>query len=149
MPGPGSYVADVTEGIASVEELPAPRVSERSRDYRRRSCPQCGGKTYRMRKLERRLHDLGDRDRPHEIHLIVSQHKCPACKVYFLADTSDLAASGSHYTHAVVQTAVRLVVEDGLPYRLAAWHMWRDHRVHVPFATIQNWVEAAGEKSGC
>jgi hypothetical protein len=41
--------------------------------------------------------------------------------------------------------AVRLVAEDGLPYRPASWHLWRDHRVFVPFATIQNWVEA-GEK---
>jgi hypothetical protein len=36
--------------------------------------------------------------------------------------------------------------EDGLPYRSASWHLWRDHRVFVPYATIQNWVEAAGEK---
>jgi len=42
---------------------------------------------------------------------------------------------------------VRLVAEDGLPYRAASWHLWRDHRVFVPFATLQNWVEAAGEKS--
>ena len=32
--------------------------------------------------------------------------------------------------------AVRLVVEDGLPYRPASWHLWRDHRVFVPFATL-------------
>jgi hypothetical protein len=41
---------------------------------------------------------------------------------------------------------VRLVVEDGLPYQAASWHLWRDHRVFVPFATIQNWVEAGGKK---
>jgi hypothetical protein len=39
-------------------------------------------------------------------------------------------------------------VEDGLPYQAASWHLWRDHRVFVPFATIQNWVEAGGEKGG-
>jgi hypothetical protein len=27
---------------------------------------------------------------------------------------------------------VRCVVEDGLPYRTASWHLWRDHRVFVP-----------------
>jgi hypothetical protein len=43
--------------------------------------------------------------------------------------------------------AVRLVAEDGLPYRAASWHLWRDHRVFVPYATIQNWVEAAGGKN--
>jgi hypothetical protein len=53
---------------------------------------------------------------------------------------------GSHYTQRVIALAVRLVVEDGLPYRLASWHLWRDHRVFVPFATLQNWVEAGGKK---
>jgi hypothetical protein len=37
-------------------------------------------------------------------------------------------------------------VEDGLPYQAASWHLWRDHRVFVPFATIQNWVEGGGKK---
>ena len=46
----------------------------------------------------------------------------------------------------VMDLAVRLVVEDGFPYRRASWHLWRDHRVFVPFATIQNWVEAGGKK---
>ena len=38
------------------------------------------------------------------------------------------------------------IIEDDMPYRMASWHLWRDHRVFVPWATIQNWVEAAGEK---
>jgi hypothetical protein len=50
------------------------------------------------------------------------------------------------YTRRVQQQAIRLVAEDGLPYQAASWHLWRDHRVFVPYATIQNWVEAAGEK---
>jgi hypothetical protein len=41
-----------------------------------------------------------------------------------------------------------LVIEDGLPYRSASWTLWREHRVFVPYATIQNWVEAGGEKGG-
>jgi hypothetical protein len=61
---------------------------------------------------------------------------------------SDYALPKAHYTHRVVSLAVRLVVEDGLPYQAASWHLWRDHRVFVPFATIQNWVEAGGEKGG-
>jgi hypothetical protein len=32
--------------------------------------------------------------------------------------------------------AVRLVVEDGLPYRLASWHLWRSS-CFVPYATIK------------
>src|SRR5215510_9445365 len=75
-----------------------------------------------------------------------SQHYCTKCRKYFHADLSDLAPPGAQYTHRVIELAVRLVVEDGLPYRPASWHLWRDHRVFVPFATIQNWVEAGGKK---
>ena len=60
---------------------------------------------------------------------------------------TDLAPPKSAYTNVVIELAVRLVVDDGLPYRNASWHLWRDHRVFVPFATIQNWVEAAGKKN--
>jgi hypothetical protein len=75
-------------------------------------------------------------------------HFCTRCRKYFNADMTDLADPGSHYTRRVVDTAVRLVVEDGLPYRTASWSLWRDHRVFVPYATIQNWVEDGGEKGG-
>ena len=60
---------------------------------------------------------------------------------------SDLADPRAKYTRRVVHFAVRLVVEDGLPYQSASLHLWRDHRVFVPWATIQNWVEATGKKS--
>jgi hypothetical protein len=95
------------------------------------------------------LHDLGDAraGRPLEMHVTCSQHRCPRCGTHFNADLSDLAPPGGRYTHRVVFTAVRLVVEDGLGYRAASWHLWRDHRVFVPWATIQNWAEAAGGKS--
>ena len=150
MPGPGEYVADRTEGITRVEDLPKAKVVERSRNYPRRQCPQCGHSCYRNRTVERTLHDLGDlvSGRPREIQLSYSQHFCCKCKRYFNAETSDLAAPKSHYTHRVIALAVRLVVEDGLPYRAASWHLWRDHRVFVPFATIENWVEAGGKKGG-
>src|SRR5207253_3633257 len=32
-------------------------------------------------------------------------------------------------------------------YRPASWHLWRDHRVFVPFGTMQNWVEAGEKKA--
>jgi ribosomal protein S27AE len=146
--GPGRYVGDVTEGITRVEDLPQAKVSQRRRNYRRRLCPECGRSAYRVRTVVRRLHDLGDPvcGRPRDIQITYSQHHCPGCGVYFNADMDDLALPKSHYTHRVVHAAVRLVVEDGLPYRLASWHLWREHRVFVPFATIQNWVEAGGKK---
>jgi hypothetical protein len=36
---PGRYLADGTEGITRVEDLPPPLVVFRSRNYRRRPCP--------------------------------------------------------------------------------------------------------------
>ena len=149
MPGPGIYLPDATEGVRRVEDLPAPHIVRRSRNYPRRKCPDCGHSAYRLRTVTRKLHDLGDciGGRPRELHVTYSQHRCPRCNRYFNADMSDLALPGSHYTHRVVAIAIRVVVEDGLPYRPASWHLWRDHRVFVPFATIQNWVEASGEKS--
>ena len=146
---PGIYTPDRTEGITRVEDLPTPLVERRSRSYRRRRCPCCGRSCYRDTRGRRVLHDLGDplRDRPRDLQVVYSKHRCEACRHYFSADLSDLAPPGGHYTRRVVTLAVRLVVEDGLPYRSASWHLWRDHRVFVPFATIQNWVEAAGGKS--
>jgi hypothetical protein len=60
MNGPGDYVADATEGIVRVEDLPPPRIERRSRVYRRRRCPFCGGKARRCGMAHRVLHDLGD-----------------------------------------------------------------------------------------
>lgn len=150
MPGVGEYRPDTSEGITRVEDLPRPKIVRRSRSFRRRPCPICGHSAYRDRQVRRTLHDVGDiiSGRPREIHLSYSQHFCTKCRRPFNADVSDLAAPGSHYTHRVVSLAVRLVVEDGLPYRAASWHLWRDHRVFVPYATIQNWVEAGGKKGG-
>jgi len=149
MIGPGVYVPDITEGITRVEDLPKAKVVRRSRNHRRRPCPYCRRSAYRLRTVQRVLHDLGDclSGRPRDLVVTYSQHRCPRCNRYFNADMDDLALPKSHYTHRVVALAVRLVVEDGLPYRSASWHLWRDHRVFVPWGTIQNWVEATGKKS--
>ncbi|WP_237722794.1 hypothetical protein [Singulisphaera acidiphila] len=130
--------------------MPKPNLSLRSRNYRRRPCPHCGHSSYRDRRARRSLHDLGAplTGRPRDIVVLYSQHYCTRCRKYFNANMADLAEPGSHYTRRGVDTAVRLVVEDGLPYRTAGWTLWRDHRVFVPYATIQNWVEAGGEKGG-
>ena len=149
MPGPGEYRPDATEGITRIDDLPKPNVSLRSRNYRRRACPRCGHSSYRDSRGRRTLHDLGDplTGRPRDLVVLYSRHFCSKCRKYFNADMTDLAHPGGHYTRRVVDTAVRLVVEDGLPYRAAGWALWRDHRVFVPYATIQNWVEAGGKKA--
>ena len=150
MSGPGRYLSDRTEGIVRPEDLPAARSVQRSRNFSHRRCPSCGKRCYRNDTRTRSLHDVGDlvSGRPKEIHVVYSLHHCTKCRRSFSADTSDYALPKCRYTHRVVALAVRLVVEDGLPYQTASWHLWRDHRVFVPYATIQNWVEAGGKKSG-
>lgn len=140
---------DATEGIIRVKYFFKPKIIKLSRDFRRQPCPQCGHSSYRHRRARRVLKDLGDlaSGRPHEIHLAYSVHYCTQCDIYFNSDMSDLALPKSHYTHRVVEVAVRLVVEDSLSYLAAHCHLYHDHHVDVPSATIQNWIEA-GRKKG-
>jgi hypothetical protein len=146
--GPGVYRPDPSEGMTAIADLPQPERVPYSRNDKRHACPRCGHVAYRDKQSQRTLHDLGNLDLwcPRDLVITYSQHYCTKCRKYFNADLSDLAPPGSHYTHRVIDLAVRIVVEDGLPYRPASWHLWRDHRVFVPFATIQNWVEAGGKK---
>ena len=139
---------DPTEGMTDVKDLPPSKIVLLDYNYERAPCPTCGHQSYRHTHGPRTLHDLGDLDSGRPIDLLVtySHHYCSPCRKHFNADLSALAPPGSHYTRRVIQMAVRLVVEDSVPYRPASWHLWRDHRVFVPFATIQNWVEAGGKK---
>ena len=149
MPIIGEYVPDITEGITNVEDLPKSKLERQSRNHKRRKCPNCGHSAYRDKVCTRTLHALGDlkSNRPIDIEITHSQHYCSKCRKYFNVDLTDLADPCCRYTRRVVHLSVRLVVEDGLPYRAASWHLWRDHRVFVPWATIQNWVESTGKKS--
>lgn len=143
------YGSEERSGIIQPEDLPKPIIKKVSRSFRRRICPMCGKSCYRDTKGTRVVHDLGDsyRGRPRDIHMKYSKHRCEQDKIYFNSDMSDIAPPGARYTHRVISMSLRLVIEDGLPYRSASWHLWRDHRVFVPFATVQNWVEEAGKKS--
>ena len=148
MSGPGLYRPDPSEGITRPEDLPQPQIISSCRDAKRHPCPRCGHQASRDKRQQRTLHDLGDRDAwcPRDLVVTSAQHSCTQCGKYFSRDLSDLAPPDSHDTHRVIDLAVRLVAEDGLPYRPARWHLWRDHRVFVRFATIQHWVEAGGKK---
>ena len=145
--GPGAYRPDPTAGIPAMAALPQPEMVPYSRHDQRNVCPRCGHGAYRDKQSQRTLHDVGNLALwcPRERVVTYSQHDCTKCRTYCHADLSDLAPPGSHYTHRVLDLAVRLVVEDGVPYRPARWPLWRDHRVFVPCATIQNWVEAGGK----
>jgi hypothetical protein len=147
---PGEYIPDLSEGITQVENLPPPHILKRRRNARSRPCPRCGQAAGRYTTDTRTLHDLGDprTQRPIDLFVTFSRHRCLGCGRCFAVDLSDLARPRCLYTRRVQDLAVRLVCEDGLPYQTASWHLWRDHRVFVPFATIQNWVEEAGKKKG-
>ena len=93
--------------------------------------------------------DLGDlRTRqPQDLQITSAPYDCTPCRCSCTTALSDLAPSQSASTHRVIDMAVRVVVEDGLPYRPARGHVWRDHRVLVPCATIHNGVEAREKKA--
>jgi hypothetical protein len=134
--------------MTAIADLPPPEIVPYSRPYERQACPRCTHQASRDKQFQRRLHDLGNLDvwYPRDLVVTYSQHYCTKCRKDLNADLSDLAPPGGQYPHRVIDLAVRLVVEDGLPYRPASWHLWRDHRVFVPFATMQTWVEAGGKK---
>jgi len=148
--GPGEYVPHPCEGMVNPAQLPPPLREAVGRDADQCVCPRCQQRVSRLRRMCQCLHDLGDprSGRPRELTVRYAQYHCRQCGLYFSTDLRELCPPRSRYTHRVVQQAIRLVVEDNCPYRPASWQLWRDHRVFVPFATIQNWVEAAGEKSG-
>jgi len=114
------------------------------------SCSQCHTPLPKKCTDTRKIWDFGDERKKQQvqIHLRFSRHYCPQCRKYTCVDTSDIAPPGAHYTHRVIDHAIRLVVEDNISYRNSSWNLWRDHAVFAPFATIQNWVEATGKKGG-
>src|SRR5436309_6245355 len=81
MHGPGEYVPDATEGITRVEDLPKPRIQQRSRNSKARRCPRCGARAGRYAVATRTLHDLGDprASLPVDIVLSFSRYYCPDC----------------------------------------------------------------------
>jgi hypothetical protein len=134
--------------MTAIADLPQPERVPYSRHDQQKGCPRCGHVAYRDTQSQRTLHDLGNLDLwcPRALVITSAQHDCTKGRRDFNADLSDLAPPGRQYPHRVMDLAVRLVVEDGVPYRPARWPLWRDHRVCVPFATIQHWVEAGGKK---
>src|SRR5215208_4993498 len=121
--GPGEYVPDPTEGIVDIKDLPRPQLVAYSRNHEHTPCPRCDHLAYRHKCGQRTLHDLGDLSTGCPVGLLVtySSHYCSQCRKHFNIALSDVAPPGGHYTHRVIQIAVRLVVEDSLPYRPARW----------------------------
>jgi hypothetical protein len=147
--GPGASRPDPPEGMTAIAALPPPEIVASRRTSQRQACPRCGDQAYRDTQFSRTLHDFGHLDLwcPRDLVVTSSPPSWTKCRKDLHADLSDLAPPGGPYTHRGMALAVRLVVEDGWPYRPARGHLWRDPRVFVPFATIQTWVEAGGKKS--
>jgi transcription elongation factor Elf1 len=145
---PGAYRPDATEGIDNIHDLPTPHRRKQQRNRQFAHCPHCQKRSPRRRTVKRLLRDIGNHEtgKPVEIEFTCSVHRCCDCEKYFNIDITDIAEPGSLYTKRVVDMAIRYVIEDGSPLRDACWRLWRDHRVFVPFSTIQNWIEAAGKK---
>ena len=145
--GPGRYVSDPTEGIVNVKDLPVPTCMAYDRNHKHTPCPRCGGRAPRHTSGQRLVHDLGDVSSGWPVDLLgtSSSHSCAHGQKPLNIDLSDVVPPGSHSTHRVIDLAVRVVGEDGLPYRPASGHRWRAPRGCVPFATLQHWVEAGGK----
>jgi hypothetical protein len=146
--GPGEYVPDPTAGIVDSNDLPRPILVPYDAHYDHRPCPRCGHLASRHKCDQRTFHDWGDWRAGRPIALVVtsSSHDCANCRKPCNAALSAVAWPGSHDTRRVIALAGRIVVQDGLPYRPARGHLWRDHRVCVPFGTMQNGVEMGGQK---
>jgi hypothetical protein len=146
--GPGAYVPAPTAGIVDVKDLPAPHPGCYSRHSQQTPCPRWGPRASRHTSDQRTVHDLGDvcTGRPVDLLVTSSSHSCSTCRKHCNIALTDFAPPGSHETHRVIDLAVRVGVEESVPSRPARWHLWRDHRVLVPFATMQNWGEAGGKK---
>src|SRR5262249_57736658 len=91
MHGPGEYVPDATEGITRIEDLPKPRIEQRSPNYRARRCPRCGARAGRYAVASRTLHDLGDPRpaRPLDLVVTISRLLCLAFDLSVPSDISD------------------------------------------------------------
>jgi hypothetical protein len=148
MVGPGASRPDPTAGMTAIAAVPPPEIVSSRRTSTRQACPRCGHQAYRDTQDQRRLHDLGHLDVwcPRALVVTSAQPSCPQCRTDLTAALSALAPPGSPSTPRVLDRAVRLVVEAGLPSRPARWPLWRDQRVFVPLATMQHWGEAGGKK---
>lgn len=125
--------------------LPFTRVVRRSRLYPSRRCPSCGAASTRRSTGVRQLRDLGING-PVVLEVHYSKHFCPQCRTYFNCPMPDLAEPGSLYTRRVQETAVAKVLVDHLPLEQVQQQMFREFYVHVPPATLHDWVVQAGKK---
>ena len=146
--GPGAYVSAPTEGMVDLKDLPAPQLVPSSRNQQSSPYPRGDALASRHTSGPRTWHDLGDISTGRPVDLLVTDSSpyCAPCQKYCNIAVSDVAPPGGHSPHRGPQVAVRLVVEAGVPSRPTSWPLGRDHRVCVPFATIQNWVEAGGKQ---
>src|SRR5712692_6797369 len=140
MLGPGAYVPDPTEGLVDSKNRPKPHLVAYSRHHDHPPCPRCRHLASRHTSGQRPLHALGHVSTGGPVDLLVTyaSHYGSPCRKHCHIALTEVAPPGSPSTHRVIQRAVRLGVEEGVPYRPTRGHLWRAHRVFVPCATLQN-----------
>lgn len=131
-------------------EIPRPILRILHFDTKKARCPNCHTFCSRENRGQRRAHHLGSLllDRPVDLEIRFANYYCPNCQKYFVhPGVNKIISPYAQYTHAVKETALAYLTEQGLPLREASWALWRHHRVFVPFATLHNWVLEAGGKN--
>lgn len=102
-------------------------------------CPRCNALGKRHSLGRRRLHEVGV-DEPTVLEVTYSKHYCSDCKRYFSLPMDKLAIPSALFTNRVRRISVGLVVTQKLTLEKAILEMQRRHHVHVPSATLHDWV---------
>lgn len=114
-----------------------------SANWRRRSCPFCGGIAYRKRVLKRTVADLGE-----ILELTYAQLQCGKCGRLCIHQSAEdrlgeWAEPRSRFSRAVVAKAI-LLHERGLSITTISEQLWSDWGVDVSRRTIQKWIKKHG-----
>ena len=106
-------------------------------------CPSCKEDYVRVGVKHLRFREISV-VKPSIIEVIVSKHKCTdeSCdEGTYLLPIGHLAQVALDYTNRVVNTAVYLVVNQGLDVREACGYMGEKYHVPIPPKELRAWVE--------
>lgn len=103
-------------------------------------CDRCQQPARRVWDVTRTAIDI-DLDQPVLLAVVVSVHRCRACRCYFRAQPPFLRPDAI-YTNRVVAKAVEAVYQDGLAFRCVAARLARDFWVRPSEAMIRRWCRA-------
>ena len=102
-------------------------------------CPKCKTVSKRHSTGKRTLREIGAFGHT-LLEITYSKHFCMTCREHFSLPMDHLAQPAGRFTNRVRQTAVALVVKEGLTLKNASHRMRRIYHVHVPVTTLHDWV---------